>query len=191
MLVRLLNSQITQLCIDRAGITDKSTNRHKFEVFAIILSVSKQLCDLTLSSYDLKNVSKSNLWKMNCTSSTLTKLNISVYSVDECLYLLDGRFECLSTLIVEIQAITDSLSHRENKVSDQGSISRFKEVCLKNLLIVFFRIEKSSSTKMFLVIHGCDDISLRRTNCSTPSSNVKSRRINIISYGVPIRLDLY
>jgi hypothetical protein len=55
--------------------------------------------------------------RARCTSSTLTRLNISVGSFDACLYLLDGRFECLSTLIIEITANIDRYSSRENYVS--------------------------------------------------------------------------
>jgi hypothetical protein len=100
----------------------------------MILSVSKQLCDLTFSQYILKNVANSDHPRINCTSSTLTKLNISVYSFDDCLYLLDGRFECLSTLVIEITGVVDSFSNRENKVS-RNLMSSFEEICLKNVLI--------------------------------------------------------
>ena len=115
MLVRFLNDQITQLLIDGDAATDKSTDAHELEIFGIVLSVSKQLCDLTFSLSVLKNC---NLSKMNCTSSTLTTLNVSVDSFDDCLYLLDGRFECLSTMIIEITAVVEPLSNRENKVSE-------------------------------------------------------------------------
>ena len=87
----------------------------------MILSVSKQLCDLTFSQYILANdlvVSSFNLpRRRRCTSSTLTRSNISVHSIDDCLYLLDGRFECLSTLVIEITAALDQYSTRENRVS--------------------------------------------------------------------------
>ena len=61
MLVRLLNDQITQLHLNSYVKKDKSTDRHGFEVFGMILSVSKQLRDLNLSQYILNNVSNFNL----------------------------------------------------------------------------------------------------------------------------------
>jgi len=159
----------------------------------MILSVSKQLCDLTFSQYILKNnskVSDFNLPRASYTSSTLTKLSISVHYFDDCLYLLDGRFECLSTLVIKITAVLDKFSNRENTVS-RIAMSSFEEICLKNLSIFFFSLEKTSSIKVFLVVIGRDDILLRQTNCSTPSSNVKSRRIDIISYSIKIGFDFY
>ena len=117
MLVRLRNDQITQLHLNSYVEKDKSTHRHGFEVFVMILSVSNQLCDLNLSQYILNNVSSSNFPRRTCTSSTLTKLNVFVYSFDDCLYLVDGQFQCLSILIIEITGSIDSMSNRENKVS--------------------------------------------------------------------------
>jgi hypothetical protein len=79
-------------------------------MFAMIISVSKKLCDLTFNQNIVKDnsiISSFNLPRARCTSSTLTRLNISVRSFDTCLYLLDGRFECLSTLVIEITAVLD------------------------------------------------------------------------------------
>ena len=115
-----------------------------------------------------------------CTSSTLTKLNVSVHSFDDCLYLLDGQFECLSTLIIEIAGAIDSMSNRENKVC-RNPMRSFEEICLKNHLMIFFCLEKTFSIKMFLIVDNVLRIILRRTNCSASSSNVKSRRTDIIS----------
>ncbi|CAF4774008.1 unnamed protein product, partial [Rotaria sp. Silwood2] len=44
-----------------------------------------------------------------CTSS-LTKLCIYVDSLDDCLYLLDGRLKQLTTFIVKIRSIHNDLS---------------------------------------------------------------------------------
>jgi len=51
-----------------------------------------------------------NLSLTNCVSSTLTKLKIDVNTLDDCLYILDGRFDCLSTLIIDIEVIRPLLS---------------------------------------------------------------------------------
>ena len=147
----------------------------------MILSVSKQLRHLNLTQYSLNTMSNSNLPHRSCTSSTLTKLNVFVHSFDDCLYLLDGRFESLSTLIIEITGGVDSMSNRENKVS-RNPMSSFEEICLKNHLMTFFCLDKTSSIKMFFILDKVLRIILRRTNCSTSSSNVKSRGTDIISF---------
>jgi hypothetical protein len=83
----------------------------------MILSTCERLCDLTFNQCILnKNlrVSIFNLPTTSCVSSTLTKLNINVNTFDDCLYLLDGRLECFSTLIVDISAITESSLNKDN-----------------------------------------------------------------------------
>jgi hypothetical protein len=79
----------------------------------MILSTCERLCDLTFNQCILdKNlrVSIFNLPTTSCVSLTLTKLN----TFDDCLYLLDGRLECFSTLIVDISAITESSLNKDN-----------------------------------------------------------------------------
>ena len=51
-----------------------------------------------------------NLSSTNCVSSALTKLKIDVNTLDDCLYILDGRFDCLSTLIIDIEKMRPLLS---------------------------------------------------------------------------------
>ncbi|CAF2140517.1 unnamed protein product, partial [Rotaria magnacalcarata] len=50
----------------------------------------------------------------SCVSSALTRLEIHIDTFDDCLYLLDGRFECLTTLIVNIRKIFVSKSNIDN-----------------------------------------------------------------------------
>ena len=114
-LVRLLNRQITELSLNSYDNGVKSTDRQQLKVFAMILFVGKHLCDLNFNQYILKNPSSLNLGR-SLSSSTITKLTVSVDFFDECLYLLDGRFESLSTLVIKITAVLDSLSTRENQV---------------------------------------------------------------------------
>jgi hypothetical protein len=52
-----------------------------------------------------------------CVSSSLTKLVITLYTFDDCLYLLDGRFKHLSILITDIRKIRRSASNIDNTVS--------------------------------------------------------------------------
>jgi hypothetical protein len=87
-------------------------------MFGFILSLCKQLikldfCELTYRStpctFDLSSA--------NCESSTLTALKIDVKNFDDCLYLLDGRLNCLSTLIIFVEEITHTLGTIDNTVS--------------------------------------------------------------------------
>ncbi|CAF1537253.1 unnamed protein product [Rotaria sordida] len=50
----------------------------------------------------------------SCVSSTLTKLNINVDTFDDCLYILDGRLDSLSVLIINIREISTPLSNIDN-----------------------------------------------------------------------------
>ncbi|CAF4454471.1 unnamed protein product, partial [Rotaria socialis] len=81
-------------------------------MFALILSISKCLIDLTFT--ERIQISFSNLPSASCVSSTLTKLKINVSTFDDCLYLLDGRLQHLSILIIDIDEISDSSSNIDN-----------------------------------------------------------------------------
>ncbi len=50
-------------------------------------------------------------------SSTLSTLNINVETFDDCLYLLDGRLQCLSTLIIHVENISFTSSTVDDAVS--------------------------------------------------------------------------
>jgi hypothetical protein len=80
--------------------------------------LAKHLTDLTLvQQLDyFSPISIGNLGQTTYASSTLTKLEIDVLNIDECLYLLDGRFDSLSTLIVYVKKITLPLSFIPNGV---------------------------------------------------------------------------
>jgi len=81
--------------------------------------MGKCLTDLTFSHwFPSKELSISifHMSSTSCVSSTLRKLNIDVNTFDDCLYLLDGRFDSLSTLIVTIVKISSSLSNIDNTV---------------------------------------------------------------------------
>jgi hypothetical protein len=80
--------------------------------------LAKHFADLTLvQQIDyFSPMSICNLGKTNYASSTLTKLEIDVLNLDECRYILDGRFDSLSTLIVYVKRITLPLSFIPNGV---------------------------------------------------------------------------
>jgi hypothetical protein len=52
-------------------------------------------------------------------SSTLRILNLRLQTFDDCLYLLDGRFNQLHTLIVDLAHL-----HRSDKILNQVSFAR-------------------------------------------------------------------
>ncbi|CAF5154472.1 unnamed protein product, partial [Rotaria sp. Silwood1] len=62
-------------------------------------------------------VSIYNLPPPSFKSSTLTNLKINVEIIDDCLDLLDGRLNCLSTLIIRITQISSTISNTDNIVS--------------------------------------------------------------------------
>jgi hypothetical protein len=49
-------------------------------------------------------------------SSTLTKLKINLKTFTECLFLLNGNLECLTTLIVHVQLIYYPVRRMDNTV---------------------------------------------------------------------------
>ncbi|CAF5048599.1 unnamed protein product, partial [Rotaria sp. Silwood1] len=101
ILRKLLIEQITCLKIDVKDEPTEPSPETLSIMFALILSLCKRLiktsfCQLhnrsTFCTYDLSST--------NIKSSTLTELKIQVETFDDCLYLLDERFNCLSTLII-------------------------------------------------------------------------------------------
>jgi hypothetical protein len=118
-IVRLLADQITHLKITIHDETTELPDTNELSIFVLILSMGKRLSDLTfiqrLSGSAVK-ISPFNLQSTSFQCPSLTKLTISVNAFDECLYLLDGRLECLSTLIIVVSKITDSSLNINNTV---------------------------------------------------------------------------
>jgi len=87
-------------------------------LFALILSFAKRLIDFTFVQLlaDTSMNSTFNRPLTNCVSSTLTKLKIVVNTIADCLYLLDRRFDCLSSLIIEIGKLFVPLADIDNTV---------------------------------------------------------------------------
>ncbi|CAF4964886.1 unnamed protein product, partial [Rotaria magnacalcarata] len=105
ILRKLLDEQITHLTID---IKDepKAPSETLSVMSALILSLCKRLIklsfcqlfhQLTLCTYELSST--------NFKSSTLTSLKMNVKTFDDCLYLIDGHFNCLSTLMIFVKTI--------------------------------------------------------------------------------------
>jgi hypothetical protein len=110
----------------------KRRNRNELNILALILSVGKCLSDLTIIQHfsgKCPTISSLNLRYTSSISSTLIKLTINVLTFDDCLYLLNGCFESLSTLIIDIMEITRLSSNIDNTVSISAIIA-YKQICL-------------------------------------------------------------
>jgi hypothetical protein len=89
------------------------------KIFVLILSLCTKLIDLNYCdlSFERKHwTSLSHLIETSLMSSTLTKLKINLETFTECLFLLNGNFECLTTLIVDIQLIYYPVQRIDNTV---------------------------------------------------------------------------
>ncbi|CAF1262621.1 unnamed protein product, partial [Rotaria sordida] len=67
----------------------------------------------------------------NFISSTLTTLNINVDNFADCLYLLDGRLNCLSTLIICVLKISSVIS----KIKNTKKLPKLKSFSLTSVYI--------------------------------------------------------
>jgi len=118
ILYRVLNQQITHLKIDIHNNAMPSPLSATISViFALILSCCKRLIDLNfcqLFEYRTSSICIFNLPSRSCTSSTLNTLRIDLATFDDCLYLLDGRLDSLSTLIVNVIKISFTTSTIDN-----------------------------------------------------------------------------
>ncbi|CAF4263315.1 unnamed protein product, partial [Rotaria sordida] len=107
---RLLTNQIKHLNVDI--VYDKNESN----IFLLILSLGKQLTDLTFhnrfSSEHLGN--PTFVLSSIHISSTLNKLIINVTTFDDCLYLLDESLQSLTALIIDIIRISESSSIIDN-----------------------------------------------------------------------------
>ncbi|CAF1166270.1 unnamed protein product [Rotaria sordida] len=116
-IIRLLENQITHITVDIKIENVEKTNGSEPNTFLIILLLSKCLNDLTYlqkSSRKYITILSSNISYIHCLSSTLTKLTINVNYFDDCLYLLNGCLQSLSTLIIRINDINRSSSMIDN-----------------------------------------------------------------------------
>ncbi|CAF4857114.1 unnamed protein product, partial [Rotaria sp. Silwood1] len=107
-----LTDQIAHLTVDITDKIGEIPGGNELNMFALILSISKCLIDLTFTRRT--EISFSNLPATSCVSSTLTKLKITVNTFDDCLYLLDACLQQLSILIIHIIEISDSSSNIDN-----------------------------------------------------------------------------
>ncbi|CAF1040738.1 unnamed protein product [Rotaria magnacalcarata] len=107
ILRKLLNEQITCLTIDVKNKPTEPFSETLWVTFTLILSLCKELNKLSFCQFDNRSTFCTfDLSSTNFKSSTLTELKINVETFDDCLSLLDGRFNCLSTLIINIEIIS-------------------------------------------------------------------------------------
>ena len=113
----LLTQQITHLNID---IQNEEISKKLSNIFVMILSICIRLINLNfcqLFIYRNSSIDLYNLSKTSYISSTLTELKINVAFFDDCLYLLDGCFDNLSKLIINVEKLMYIESNINNWVS--------------------------------------------------------------------------
>jgi len=69
------------------------------------MTISQSLCDKSLTDPTFNRMS------MRHVSIDLIKLKINVNTFDDCFYILNGHFECLSILIIDVFSMTNSSSN--------------------------------------------------------------------------------
>ncbi|CAF3221267.1 unnamed protein product [Rotaria sp. Silwood2] len=108
-----LRNQITNLTIKIDSEDTEISNKNEVNIFILILLLSRNLRNLTLfrqCSTQYLTIWSSNVSYTGSLSSTLTKLTINVNTFNDCLYLLNGSLQSLSTLIIRIKKINRSSS---------------------------------------------------------------------------------
>ncbi|CAF0937632.1 unnamed protein product [Rotaria sordida] len=136
ILIRLLNKQITHFNLKTEFRTIELFGRYEPTLFVMVLSFAKCLTDFTFVQChrDPSTNSLFTVFSPHCVSSTLTKLKIDVNTLDDCLYILDGRFDCLSILIIDIEKIRPLLSN----IDTTKQISKLKYLSLTSISLTSF-----------------------------------------------------
>ncbi|CAF1364748.1 unnamed protein product [Rotaria sordida] len=144
--------QITELILENNDNYDYVGGRilskeYNNNIYVSILSLFKNLQSLSIvgsftSSYPPLSIV--DLPSITFCSSILTKLCINVRSLDDCLYLLDGRLKQLTIFIVQIRYIYNDLSIIHN-TDDLSNLKYFSLTCYNltnaydNRMIPLFR----------------------------------------------------
>ncbi|UJR16467.1 hypothetical protein I4U23_003369 [Adineta vaga] len=127
-ILRKLLQQITCLTID---VKDEPTKEHCIflgDMFASILRLCKRITKLSFCQLDNRTAYCSfDIMPRKFLFSTLTELKITVEIIDDCLFLLDGRLDCLSTFVIEIKIILYPVAVIDNTVSILIDISSNKD----------------------------------------------------------------
>lgn len=126
LMFRSLCQQITHLRIDVELVEDTEA-KFQSKTFALIFSSCPRLLDLEFDQYivDFFSVDSSFcLFHSTFHSATLTRLKVTVGSFIDCLLLLDGRCESLSTLIIHVNDIFDPVIDIGSKASPPSRSSQ-------------------------------------------------------------------
>ena len=122
----ILRNQITHLHIDVCTTSEVNSNTVS-NTFELVLSLCERLTELDLSEgffrKGLRRPSVFLIHNKNFLSSTLTKLKINVATLFDCLLLLDGRLDSLSTLIINVAYIFDPVVDIGHNVSSTNRSS--------------------------------------------------------------------
>ncbi|CAF1620641.1 unnamed protein product [Adineta ricciae] len=109
LVLRDLAKRVTNLNIDMKKPIEKLSKTLP-KIFASIISLCKRLTNLNVCYMFPLGQCELFIYtiprEMNI-SSSLTTLKINVKTFIDCVYLLDGRFQCLSTFIVKVKEIFD------------------------------------------------------------------------------------
>jgi hypothetical protein len=103
--------------------------------------VFNNLIDLIFYDASYRDISRLMLGvpSVKFSSSTLLTLNIKVHHFDDCLYILDGRFNKLHTLYIDLIKIDPSSREIENQVS----------LIVKDIFIALDFVEKNCKSQVF------------------------------------------
>jgi hypothetical protein len=118
-LYNVLSDQITHLEVEIEGdIIVELPNGNVSNLFSLILCLAKRLTNLNISqSFCYRSLTDSTFKRMPMHHASLTALEITVNTFDDCLYILSGDFPCLSTLIIDVLRIENASSNIYNLVS--------------------------------------------------------------------------
>ncbi|CAF3983863.1 unnamed protein product [Rotaria sordida] len=113
----LLTKQITHLNIDIKKPVDPWSDT-LLNIIALILSLCKKL---TVLNFEISM------------SSTLMKLTINVLNFADCRCVVDGRFSCLSTLIINVENVVDPMGD----IAETKKLPKLKSFSFTSFYLTF------------------------------------------------------
>jgi hypothetical protein len=128
----IFKNEITSLVI---GIDLEKKNWTILEnIFNNLLSMMKNLIDLTFYDASYENTVRLliDVPSPKFCSSTLLRLKIKAQTFDDCLYIVDGRFDNLQSLYILLANISRSSKQIENQVS----------FLIRDIYIYFFQFSR-------------------------------------------------
>ncbi|CAF4314197.1 unnamed protein product [Rotaria sp. Silwood2] len=147
ILPHLFTNQITRLEVRIRDRERGVPGGSELNIVSFILSIGKCLTDLTFGLRWIDECMEFSFFELPSTtfvSSSLTKLVITLYTFDDCLYLLDGRLKHLSILSIDIVKIRRASSNIDNTKSLPelkcfSLTSRWYTCCYDNRIVPLLR----------------------------------------------------